>query len=188
MPNKYVFKLRRGTRYVDDNGATLKDGDKSVRDDWTEYTNNGGVNPLDGELVLEYEVNPDTGKKTPRLKIGDGVSSFADLEYISVDSFLLPKPVSVTLYADKWEQVVDIGGADVVDTYSQVVTVENAVITPNSKVDLQPTTSDLCRLYDWGITLTTENNGGLVKVYAVGGQPDASLSIQATVSEVIVDG
>ena len=189
MANKYIFQLRRGTRYVDDTGATLLDENGSpVRDDWTTYTaQENHLNPLDGELVVEFEYNPNTGKKTPRFKLGYDNNIFADLEYISPDSFILPKPISVTLYADKWEQVVDIDGADVVDTYSQVVTVENAVITENSKVDLQPTTSDLCRLYDWGITLTTENHNRVVKVYAVGGHPDASLSLQATVSEVVVD-
>ena len=104
MPNKYVFKLRRGTRFVDENGATLLNEDgTAVRDDWAEYTaKEDHVDPMESELVLEYEVNPSTGKKTPRLKIGDGVSTFAELEYISVDSFILPKQVATTIYADKW--------------------------------------------------------------------------------------
>ena len=36
MPNKYVFKLRRGTRYVDEKGETLKQDGTVVRDDWAE--------------------------------------------------------------------------------------------------------------------------------------------------------
>jgi hypothetical protein len=189
MANKYIFQLRRGVRYVDDNGATLLGSDgKPVRDDWTTYTaQENHLNPLDGELVVEFEYNPTTGKKTPRFKLGYDDNIFADLEYISPDSFILPKPISVTLYADKWEQVVDIDGTDVVDTYSQVVDVNNAVITPNSKVDLQPTTSDLCRLYDWGVALTTKNVDGVITVYAVGAKPDGSLPIQATVTEVVLD-
>jgi hypothetical protein len=106
---------------------------------------------------------------------------------MSVDSFLLSKPISVTLYADRWEQVVDIDGADVVDTYYQVATVNNAVITPNSKVDLQPNADQLCKLYDWGVALTTENNNGTIKVYAVGDKPSESLPIQATVTEVVLE-
>lgn len=186
---KYIFQLRRGTRYVDDTGATLLNEDGTpVRDDWTTYTaQENHLNPLDGELVVEFEYNPTTGKKTPRFKLGYDDNIFADLEYISPDSFILPKPISVTLYADKWEQVIDIDGADVVDTYSQVVTVENATITPNSKVDLQPNADRLCKLYDWGVALTTENNEGTITVYAVGDKPSESFSMQATVTEILLD-
>lgn len=186
---KYISQMRRGVRYVDDNGMTLLNPDGTpVRDDWTTYTaQEYHLDPLESELVVEYEVNPKTGKRLPRLKIGDGKSTFAQLEYMSVDSFILPKPISVTLYADKWEQATDIDGADVVDTYCQVVTVDNAVITPTSKVDLQPTTNDLCRLYDLGVALTTKNVGGIITVYAVGAKLNSSLSIQATVTEVVLD-
>jgi len=172
----YISQLRRGWKWDSDPETG------SPRDDWAEYeAQPNHLIPLAGELVLEY----DNG--IPRLKIGNGKDPFSALPYMSVDSFLLPKPISVTLYADKWEQAVDIDGADVVDTYSQVVTVENAVITPNSKVDLQPTTSDLCRLYDWGVALTTKNVGGVITVYAVGAKPEGSLPIQATVTEVVLD-
>ena len=171
MANKYIFQLRRGWKV-----------DATGRDDWATYeAMDGHVKPLEGEIVLEY----DNG--IPRLKIGNGVDEFSVLPYMSVDSFLLPKPISVTLYADKWEQVVDIDGADVVDTYSQVVTVTNAVITPNSKVDLQPDANQLCKLYDWGVALTTENIDGIITVYAVGDRPSESLPIQATVTEVLLD-
>jgi hypothetical protein len=189
LMSKYIMQMRRGTRYVDDTGATLLNPDGTpVRDDWATYTSlEYHIPPLESELVVEYEENPKTGRRLPRLKIGDGISEFGDLEYISVDSFILPKPISVTLYADKWEQVVDIDGADIIDTYYQVATVTNAIITPNSKVDLQPNADQLCKLYDWGIALTTENNGGIIKVYAVGDKPGESLPIQATVIEVVLE-
>lgn len=188
MP-QYISQMRRGTRYVDDTGATLLNPDgTTVKDDWAEYTALPyHIPPLESELVVEYEYNPKTGKHLPRLKIGDGVSEFGELEYMSVDSFILPKPISVTLYADRWEQVVDIDGADIVDTYSQVVTVENAVITPNSKVDLNPNPEQLLNFYDAGVTLTTENNAGTVRVYLVGDILEKSYQIQATVTEVIVN-
>lgn len=186
---QYISKMRRGVRYVDENGATLLNPDGTpVRDDWATYSAQPyHIDPLESELVVEYEVNPQTGKRLPRLKIGDGVSPFTSLEYMSVDSFILPKPISVTLYADKWEQVVDIDGADVVDTYSQVVTVENAVITANSKIDLNPNPDQLLDFYDLGVALTTENDGGIVRVYVVGDILEKSYQIQATVTEVVVD-
>lgn len=168
---KYICQLRRGWK-----------DDATGRDDWAAYEAQAvHIKPIKGELVIEY----DNG--IPRLKIGDGVHEFSELPYMSVDSFILPKPVSVTLYADKWEQVVDIDGADVVDTYSQVVTVDNAVITANSKVDLNPNPTQLLDFYDAGVTLTTENNEGTVRVYVVGDILEKSYQIQATVTEVVVD-
>ena len=82
--NKHIFQLRRGTRYVDNNGTTLLNEDGTpVRDDWAKYTaQETHLNPLDGELVLEFEYNPTTQKKTPRFKIGCDDKPFADLDYI----------------------------------------------------------------------------------------------------------
>ena len=183
MARKYVFQLRRGTRYVDESGATLLNPDGTpVRDDWATYTAQPKhLDPLEGELVLEYEVVNGTGKKTPRLKIGDGVSVFADLEYISVDSFILPKPISVTLYADKWVQATD-------DRYYQVVSVDNAVITSNSKVDLQPSAEQLDIFHEKDLAFVTENEDGIVSVFCVGQVPTNDYTIQATVMEVVLDG
>lgn len=169
MP-KYLFQLRRG----------WKDS-VTGRNDWATYeAQEGHVKPLEGELVLEY----DDG--IPRLKIGDGINEFSALPYMSVDSFVLPKPISVTLYADKWVQATGTDGSLTVDTYYQVVTVDNAVITSSSKVDLQPNADQLCDFYDLGIALTTENNDGVISVYVVGGRPAKSYNIQATVTEVII--
>jgi hypothetical protein len=182
MPNKYVFKLRRGTKYVDENGGLLLNEDGTVaRDDWTEYTDNGGVNPLDGELVLEYEENPNTGKKTPRLKIGDGVSTFAELEYISVDSFILPKTASVHIDPAEWKQADDEDD----DRYYQVVTVQNAVVTKNSKVDLQPSSDDLTVFHEKDLAFVAENWDGQVRVYCIGQVPQKAYDIPVTITEVV---
>ena len=182
MANKYIFQLRRGIRYVDDSGATLLNEDGNpVRDDWTTYSaQDGCLNPLEGELVLEYEVYPD-GKKMPRLKIGDGESRFVDLEYISVDSFILPKPISVTIYANKWTQASD-------NRWYQVGDVSNATITANSKVDLQPSSEQLCIFHKKDLAFVTENENGVVSVFCVGQVPTNDYKIQATVTEVIIDG
>lgn len=182
MPNKYVLKLRRGTKYVDERGATLLNEDGTpVRDDWAEYSDREDcVNPLDGELVLEYEVLNGTGKRIPRLKIGDGVNKFKDLEYISVDSFLLPTPASVHL-STKWIQDAD-------DRYYQVVEVKNAVITPNSKVDLQINPEDLSIFREKDLAFVTENEDGVVKVYCIGQVPQNEYTLQATITEVIPNG
>lgn len=165
MANKYLMQLRRG----------IKD-DSINRDDWVEYEAQANhMKPLDGELVLEY----DNG--IPRLKIGDGIHEFSELPYMSVDSFILPKPISVTLYADKWVKASD-------DRYYQVVTVANTVITSNSKVDLQPSAEQLCIFHQKDLAFVAENEDGVVSVFCVGQVPTNDYTIQATVTEVVIDG
>lgn len=161
--SKYVFQLRRGWK-------------DATRDDWADYeANPNHVKPLEGELVLEY----DNG--VPRLKIGNGIDEFSALPYMSVDSFILPKPISVTIKADAWQQASD-------DRWYQVVEVNNATITPTSKVDLQPSSEQLCVFHDKDLAFVTENENGVVSVYCVGQVPENDYTIQALVTEVILDG
>lgn len=170
MANKYIFQLRRGWKWDSDPTTGQH------RDDWAAYELRADhMKPLEGELVLEY----DNG--VPRLKIGDGISEFSALPYMSVDSFILPKPISVTLHSDKWEQASD-------DRYYQVVTVDNATITPNSKVDLQPNSEQLCIFHEKDLAFVTENEDGVVSVFCVGQVPTSDYTIQATVTEVVIDG
>ena len=183
---KYIFQLRNGTKYVDENGATILNPDGTpFRDDWATYTaQEGHLDPLEGELVLEYEIVKGTNKKTPRLKIGDGVSTFAELDYISVDSFLLPTPASITLVPDGWMEVIEDSNV-VPNRYYQPVTVHNAIVTPNSKIDLQPSPTDLAIFAQKDITLTAINAGGNVRVCLVGQKPTQTYTIQVTVTEVV---
>lgn len=168
MP-KYIFQLRRGQKITDANGNI-------TQNDWADYEKQANhMKPLEGELVLEY----DNG--IPRLKIGDGINEFSALPYMSVDSFILPTPASITLHADKWEQAAD-------NRYYQVVTVNNAVITPNSKVDLQPSSEQLSIFHEKDLAFVAENEDGIVSVYCVGQVPQNSYTIQATVTEVVIDG
>lgn len=163
MP-QYMLRLRRGWK-----------DDKSGRDDWKRYENDPNhIKPLAGELVLEY----DNG--IPRLKIGDGESEFSQLPYMSIDSFVLPTSISVTIYADQWIQASD-------KRWYQTVQVNNAVITPNSKVDLQPNSEQLRIFHEKDLAFVTENEDGVVSVYCVGQVPANDYTIQATVTEVVID-
>ena len=169
---RYTFTLRRGRKETDETGTV-------IRDDWAQYTANkpDEAIPLEGELVLEY----DNG--IPRLKIGDGIHPFAELEYMSVDSFILPKPISVTLKADAWEPCEGVAYR-----WHQVVTVTNGVITPNSKVDLQPTPDDLIEFHDIDVAFVAENDNGIVTVFCIGQKPTKDYTISATITEVVTDG
>jgi len=164
---KYICKLRRGSKQTDTNGNV-------IRDDWAKYTAEKPHEaiPHAGELVLEY----DNG--IPRLKIGDGVHTFAELEYMSVDSFILPKPASITIYPDKWVKASD-------DRFYQVVSVNNATITANSKVDLQPSSEQLCIFHEKDLAFVTENEDGVISVFCVGQVPTNEYTIQITITEVV---
>ena len=162
---KHINQLRRGWK-----------DDSTGRNDWADYeAQENHMKPLEGELVLEY----DNG--IPRLKIGDGVREFSELPYMSIDSFVMPKPISVTIYADHWVQASD-------DRWYQVVTVDNAAITSRSKVDLQPDSEQLCIFHEKDLAFVTENEDGVVSVYCVGQVPTNDYTIQATVTEVAANG
>lgn len=93
-----------------------------------------------------------------------------------------PSPASITIYADKWEQ--DENGL----VWYQEVQVNNANITPYSKVDLQLSAEQVAIFYEKDLAFVTENEGGVVTVYCIGSLPQNTYTMQATVSEVAVGG
>jgi hypothetical protein len=177
--SKYIFQLRRGWKWDSDPMTG------EPRDDWATYeAKEDHMKPFEGELVLEY----DNG--VPRLKIGDGVSEFSQLSYMSVDSFLLPKSATVTIKGgeDAWIQARDDDGNPISKRYYQVVTIQNAIITNKSKVDLQPSPEQLVDFHDKDIAFTTVNEDGQVRVCVIGQRPMDDYTMKVTVTEVDVDG
>lgn len=172
---KYIVQLRRGWKYNED----PKTGEP--RDDWAKYTEEQPTYaiPLPGELVLEY----DNG--IPRLKIGDGVHSFAELPYMSVDSFILPTQTYVVLDHQKWQSATDGSGMLIPQRYYQHVLLNNATVTSNSKIDLQPSPEQLLIFKEKDVAFTVINENGNVRVCAIGQKPNNSYTIQATVTEVV---
>jgi hypothetical protein len=186
MAEKPILQFRRGTRFVDENGNTLLDENGlAVRDDWTTYTQmTDHINPLEGELVIEYEVVNGTGRKTPRFKLGDGVHTFAELDYWSADIFNTSDKGSIKLLSDAWQPESDPDNVALENRFYQVVTVNNARVTKNSKVDIQPTPDQLTQLSSQGASLTTLNSDGIVKVLLIGNKLDSDYELQVTVTEV----
>lgn len=82
----------------------------------------------------------------------------------------------VELLADKW-----VGEGSL---HSQVVDIEG--ITENSQVDLTPSVEQLVIFYEKDLTFVTENEGGIVTVYAIGQRPTNDYTIQVTITEVDV--
>ena len=137
--------------------------------------------PLEGELVLEY----DNG--VPRLKIGDGEKDFSALPYMGVESFVAPKHATITLYGGEtaWQAVEGYERRYTQDITNQLV----GKITPNSKVDLQPTPEQLYSFQSKDVTFTTVNENGTVRVCAIGEIPTHDYeNIQVTITEVAANG
>lgn len=85
-----------------------------------------------------------------------------------------PKYATVTLPSSNWT-----GSAS---PWSQVVTISG--VTANSKVDLQPTATQLIALQNSNIALMTENDNGVVTVYAINNKPTSDYTIQVIITEI----
>jgi hypothetical protein len=68
--------------------------------------------------------------------------------------------------------------------YSQVVTIEG--VTEFSQVDLTPSIEQLVIFYEKDLGFVTENDDGVVTVYALGQKPENDYTIQVTITEVDV--
>lgn len=81
---------------------------------------------------------------------------------------------TVTLLANAWS------GSN--NLYSQVVTIDG--VTENSQVDLTPSVEQLAVFYEKDLGFVTENENGVVTVYAIGQKPQNDYVIQVTITEV----
>lgn len=68
--------------------------------------------------------------------------------------------------------------------YSQVVSIDG--VTENCQVDLTPSIEQLITFYDKDLGFVTENEDGVVTVYAIGQKPANDYTIQVTITEVDV--
>ena len=84
------------------------------------------------------------------------------------------KLTTITLYADSWKGATS--------PYSQVVAVEG--VSVNSMVNLQPSVEQLEIFHDKDLAFVTENEEGVVTVFAIGEKPANDYTIQATIMEV----
>lgn len=159
---KYIVQHRRGTSAQ-----------------WANYSTEI---PREGEIVIEIdEVN-----SLHKLKIGDGIHTYAELAYLKAGDEIVtqvlaeakPRVVTVELTAD-WNQ-------DAEGKYSQVIALEN--ITKHSRLDLQPSVDMLAEFKQLGLVFVTENNDGVITVYSVGNMPSTTYTMQATIVETECDG
>ena len=66
--------------------------------------------------------------------------------------------------------------------YSQVVEIDG--VTPYSQVDLNPSVEQLTIFHDKDLAFVTENDGGVVTVYAIGDRPANDYVMQVSITEV----
>ena len=83
---------------------------------------------------------------------------------------------NVTLAASAW-----VGENSL---YSQVVAIDG--ITEYSKVDLLPSVEQLAIFHNKDVAFVTENEDGVVTVYAIGDKPLLDYTMQAQITEVEV--
>ena len=137
--------------------------------------------PLSDEDIASYKyLHTYRGETT----VSNDVSANMKLEYVMdtkkyIDSLFKGPSArisNVTLLASSWV------GED--SPYSQVVTIDG--ITEYSKVDLLPSIEQLAIFHDKDLAFVTENDGGVVTVYALGDKPTNDYTIQVSITEVSV--
>lgn len=82
----------------------------------------------------------------------------------------------VTILASAWKGTAS--------PYSQVVSVDS--VTPYTQVDLTPSAAQLAIFHNKDLAFVTENEDGVITVYAIGQKPTNDYTIQATLTEVMI--
>jgi hypothetical protein len=109
-------------------------------------------------------------------QVQGGVSGTGSLKLNNTSLKRAAKVSEITLLTTAWV------GDD--SPYSQVVTIDKA--TKNSMIDLQPSAEQLVLFHDKDIAFVTENDDGVITVYAIGDRPTRDYTIQVTITEVAV--
>lgn len=163
------------TNYIGDNGNWY------AWDSKTSAFYDTGVRAQSGSVVYLGE-NPPEGADVWVNPNGVYFDYVTREEMLEMTNKVAPSPASVTLYKDRWASNAD--GT----MWHQEVVVANATITPYSKVDLQLSAEQIAIFYEKDLAFVAENDNTVVTVYSIGRKPENDYVIQATVSEVKVDG
>lgn len=124
------------------------------------YRNNTTVSNS-GHAYMELEYVMDAKKYIDRLAFSGGAVSALISE--------------ITLRASAWT------GAD--GLYSQVVSISG--VTEYSKVDLLPSVEQLAIFHNKDVAFVTENEDGVVTVFAIGDKPTQDYTMQVSIAEVV---
>ena len=170
---------------------------------------NGNLMVFSDLIYVALENNSDTGAKLSKGIWHLSPAMYGTYTYVSelaVDSFkpldakYIPNEFATKEYVDSVVigggngKTARIGEVELLaskwsgsgNLYSQVVSIEG--VTENSQVDLTPSVEQLAIFYEKDLTFVTENEDGVVTVYVIGQKPANDYTIQATITEVIVNG
>lgn len=124
----------------------------------------GKINGLDVIYTDTYEIAVKNGYKGT---VTEWLSSLKGSAKLS----------EINLPAENWYDVED-------NLFAQVVTIDG--ITEFSKVDLLPSVEQLAIFYNKDVSFVTENEDGVVTVYAIGVKPTSDYTMQVSITEVAV--
>ena len=148
----------------------------------TVYNAQGRINRLSVLCITAYDIAVKHGFEGTEEEWLDSLKAAVTDEQIAkaLADYLDKNPITATigvveLLADHWVKVRE-------NLYSQVVSIEG--VTENSQVDLTPSVEQLVVFYEKDLTFVTENEDGVVTVYAIGQVPTNDYEIQVTVTEV----
>lgn len=128
----------------------------------TKNLNNFTINTVESKEVWDYMIGHDLVNED---------------EFYIVHGYTAAtiRSTTITVVQNQWQK----GEGNI---WYQVVPVNT--VTPNTKVDLQPTAEQVLAMQEGGITLMTGNNNGVVTLYGVGGVPMDPWTIQVLLTEV----
>lgn len=140
--------------------------------------------PLSEEELVAYA---DLRTYRNQVTISNDASAHMEIEYVMdakkyIDNLVISgggsvaRLTSVTLLASSWT------GSN--SLYSQVVSIPG--VTEYSKVDLLPSVEQLAIFHEKDVAFVTENEDGVVTVYAIGDKPLLDYTMQAQITEVLV--
>ena len=119
--------------------------------------------------------------------VSNDAGAYMELEYVMdakkyIDSLVIAGGASarlsnVTILASAWRTEAD-------GLHSQVVNIGG--VTKYSKVDLLPSVEQLAIFHNKDVAFVTENEDGVVTVYAIGDKPILDYTMQAQITEVVV--
>jgi hypothetical protein len=148
----------------------------------------GKINKIDVIYTDTYEIAVKNGFEgtidewLESLKPVRGVDYWTEEDVAAIKAYIdsMSAPVrltDVTIFASGWNDV-DEG------LFAQVVNMDG--ITEYSKVDLLPSVEQLAIFHNKDVTFVTENEDGVVTVYAIGEKPLMDYTMQAQITEVVV--
>lgn len=150
----------------------------------------GKINKIDAIYLDAYEIAVKHGYKgtveewLASLKPVRGLDYWTEEDKAEIKAYIdtlagatPARLTDVTILASEWKAVAE-------SLFAQVVNIDGA--TEYSKVDLLPSVEQLAIFHDKDVAFVTENEGGVVTVYAIGVKPTNDYTMQVYITEVAV--